>query len=901
MRTAQVALSGATADYDRLYTYLVPARLEGHIFVGSVVLVPFGRGERAPRVGVVVEQGEDPGDDVLAGEAQAGKARAGLKELLDAAPPETRLTDELVAIVRYLREATFCTWYEAVRAVLPHGAQHRPQRTETGWALQAHIRRHSETVYALCGGAAGGTPFGSSISAPPLSNTRCARVCPAPADGGAASSALDDVRAADAEQTAKPLTAKQQLVMDALADGPLPKAELLACCGVGPGVLDTLCKRGQIVAAQQDRAVVLDDFLLDGQEKPSAAQKQAPAARQQLPQLSPAQAQVAKELLARMGEDLPKPALLYGVTGSGKTSVFLHLVQAALDAGRTALVLVPEIGLTPQMIGQLRAAFGPAVAVQHSGLSHTERLLQWRAVRAGAARVVVGTRSAVFAPLDDIGLIVVDEEQERSYQSEQSPRYDAIEVARRRAGRHGALLLLASATPSVASYYGARAGRYTLHTLHTRYAGVPLPQVELVDMHDELMEGNAGLVSRRLAQATGEALAAGRQAIYLLNRRGYHRVGVCRACNTVLKCPDCSVPMVYHRGRGGGAPGRQAEGDAPSKAQAAALPADTEPAAALSLEETKNLWKRLAAETQAPAAAKILDEPEPEGAEEVGPGGRLLCHYCGHSLSPAPEICPECGGQMRYMGFGTQRLEEELAALFPDARVLRMDMDSTTRRGAHVGMLRAFGRGEYDILLGTQMVAKGLDFERVGLVGVIGIDSLLFAQGYRAYEQVFSLVTQVVGRSGRPGADGAAQRGVALIQSMDVGNPVLTLAAKQDYEAFYEQEIEFRRHALYPPLCGLCVVGFSAPVEAGAMASARAFAGFLASRAAEQPDIPLRVLGPAPMNVAQVAGSWRWRLTLKCRADAPFRALLQAAMDDWRRAGWSKKSALWVDFNADNI
>ena len=358
--------------------------------------------------------------------------------------------------------------------------------------------------------------------------------------------------------------------------------------------------------------------------------------------------------------------------------MFLKLIERCLALGRRALVLVPEISLTPQMILRLKSRFGRRVAVQHSALNHTERLLQWQMIQDGGADIVVGTRSAVFAPLENIGLVIIDEEQEHTYRSESAPRYAAHEVARQRAAENGSLLLLASATPSTESFYAARNGRTQLVRLTQRYGGNPLPSVQIVDMRAELASGNPREISLAMEDAIRRNLDAGKQTILLLNRRGYQTMAQCDDCREVLKCPKCSVPMVYHKA-----------------------------------------------------------------------GHKLLCHYCGTQLDPPPKTCPACGGRLLYRGFGTQKAEEELAQLFPEARVLRMDQDSTAAKDAHEKLLAKFARHEYDIMVGTQMVAKGLDFEDVTLVGVLGIDSLLFAQGFRAYETVFSLITQVVGRSGR--------------------------------------------------------------------------------------------------------------------------------------------------------
>lgn len=747
-----VAVSDATVYYDKLYTYAVPAPLQERVFVGSLVLVPFGRGKTRPRIGVAIE--------IAAEDRQDGR----IKQIWDVAPEEAALSDELLAIVRYLKEATFCTWYEAVRAALPYGAQYRVVQNDGQWALQAQVQRHTQQVYA----------------------------------------------AGDTAQTKK-ISAKQQAVLDCLRDGPVPRKELLEASGVGLGVLQTMVKNGLLLQDEQDKVLEVETEAAPQVEK------------QPLPVLTAAQNAVVQPLLQQMNRAEPQPSLLYGVTGSGKTPVFLHLAMQALQQGKGAMILVPEIGLTPQMLRQMRAIFGQQVAVLHSGLSNTERFLQWRRIRRGEAPVVVGTRSAVFAPLQNIGVLIVDEEQEHTYQSESAPRYDAVQVAKRRAARHGALLLLASATPAVADYYAAKQGKYQLFTLWERYGELPLPSVEMVDMREELMLGNASTLSKRLLDEIDATIQAGRQVILLLNRRGYQTVGMCRNCGTVIKCGDCSVPMVYHKA-----------------------------------------------------------------------GERLLCHYCGKSESPVPHICAECGGEIRYTGFGTQHAEEELTQRFPNTGILRMDMDSTSKKGAHGRMLSSFGRGEYDILLGTQMVAKGLDFEKVSLVGVIGIDSLLFSQGYRAYENVFSLVTQVVGRAGRAGMPGHA-----LIQTVDPQNPVLELAADQDYEAFYDQEIMFRKMGLYPPFCTLCTVGFVAKTEEDALAASRRFSQLLAGLAKAQTNMPLHILGPAPMQVMQVAGVYRYRLTLKCRMDAAFRALARRALEVYNEEKWPLKASAYFDFNAD--
>ena len=748
-KTVQVAVSNTAFHFDKLYSYLLMPDQENAVRVGSMVLVPFGKSSAA-RSGVVLGCDEVP-------------VSARLKAVFDVAPDSAALTPDLLKLALFLRERTFCTYYEAVRAILPYGALYRPALAADGVTpvLQKQLIRHTDNCYRL--------------------------VKPLPA---------------------KPRpTVKQMLATALLCPGPKRQAELEEH-GVSRAVLDNLCEKGILACDKVDKEIDLYDSI--------------PQTGEAI-ELTPEQQEAYEALLPHLLDDQPHTALLYGVTGSGKTLVFLKLIEQCLARGRTALVLVPEISLTPQMIWRLKAAFGKRVAVQHSALSHTERLLQWQMIQNGGADIVVGTRSAVFAPLARIGLIVIDEEQEHTYRSESAPRFSAREVAARRAADAGALLLLASATPSTESYQMAVSGRWQLVQLAHRYGGNPLPEVTLVDMRAELAAGNPGDISRALEDAIRANLAAGKQAILLLNRRGYQTVAVCEDCGKVLKCEKCSVPMVYHKA-----------------------------------------------------------------------AGQLLCHYCGSTIHPAPAKCPSCGGKLLYTGFGTQKAEEELGRLFPQARILRMDQDSTAAKNAHERLLAQFARHEYDILLGTQMVAKGLDFEDVTLVGVLGIDSLLFAQGFRAYENVFSLVTQVVGRSGR-----AASPGRAVIQTVDPGNAVLRLAAAQDYDAFFAQEIAFRRLSLYPPFCSLCMVGFSGTAEAAVASAAARFSVLLGQLAAKQPQLPLRVLGPAPCGIARINERYRYQLTVKCRNDSAFRALMRGVLEQYEQEKLPAKAAVILDMNAD--
>ena len=748
-KTVGVAVSNATFHFDKLYTYAVMPDQQDTVRLGSMVLVPFGRGSRA-RMGVV-----------LACDAEPESAK--LKFLFDVAPASACLTPELLRLVHFLKERTFCTYYEAVKAVIPYGAQYKPTVAEDGVTpvLQKQLVRHTENAYKLVG------------TLPP-----------------------------------KPRPTAKQLAAVALLAGGERTLSALEEKGISRAVLDNLCAKGVLECSKVNKSIDLYSSIPLKNEPILLTEEQQAAYDALLPGLEDA---------------APHSALLYGVTGSGKTLVFLKLIEHCLQIGRRALVLVPEISLTPQMILRLKSQFGKRVAVQHSALNHTERLLQWQMIQDGGADIVVGTRSAIFSPLENIGLVIIDEEQEHTYRSESAPRYSAHEVARQRAAENGALLLLASATPSTESYYAAQQGRTQLVRLTKRYGGNPLPKVQIVDMRAELASGNPREISLAMEDAIRHNLEAGKQTILLLNRRGYQTVAQCEDCREVLKCQKCSVPMVYHKS-----------------------------------------------------------------------AHKLLCHYCGSQLDPPPARCPACGGKLQYRGFGTQKAEEELAKLFPEARILRMDQDTTAAKDAHEKLLAKFARHEYDIMVGTQMVAKGLDFEDVTLVGVLGIDSLLFAQGFRAYETVFSLVTQVVGRSGR-----AKDPGFAIIQTTDPDNPVLNLAAAQDYDAFFEQEIAYRKLGLYPPFCGLCVVGFAGPKESEVARASARFAALLGRQAAKQPDLPLRVLGPTPGSIEKINDSYRYKLTVKCRNDRRFRDLIRETLTLYEQEKLPGKATVVVDLHSD--
>ena len=509
-------------------------------------------------------------------------------------------------------------------------------------------------------------------------------------------------------------------------------------------------------------------------------------------------------------------ALLCGVTGSGKTTIYIKLIADVIEAGKTAIVLVPEISLTPQMMSIFVSCFHDEVAVLHSALSVGERYDEWKRIKSGVVKVVIGTRSAIFAPLENIGLIVIDEEQEHTYKSEGSPRYHARDIAKYRCSHHDALLLLGSATPSVESMFSAQEGTYELVRLPDRYNERALPDVLIADLKEDIKQGNGGSIGRVLGGEIFENLRRGEQSILFINRRGASSVVSCGECGYTFSCPNCDVSMTYHSAN-----------------------------------------------------------------------GRLMCHYCGHSM-PEPELCPECGGRLKYIGAGTQKVEEELRERFNGARVLRMDADTITAANPHTKILRDFREGKADILLGTQMVAKGLDFPNVTLVGVVFADLSLYINDYRAHERTFSLITQVIGRAGRGGLSGRA-----VLQTMTPGHEVIRFASRQDYDGFYAHEIERRTAVGAPPVRSVITLAVSGLVEENVLRGCVRIRDSLRRYLEAEPDIT--ILGPAPAAVVRVNNRFRYRVTLMCRNTKLIRDTVAHTVREFSKDSKNRGVAVYAD------
>lgn len=802
---ALVAVEGVAYHYDKLFSYAVPDALCGAALPGARVVVPFGRSSGRRR-GVIVSLGRQDG----------GR----LKALLSV-PDETPLLDvQNLELAAFIKAQTFCTLYEALRLMLPVGADVRMTRTYRAAAVPpetlAMLLPEERRVFALLEG--GPVEQARLLEKADLPDTALPeelvrRGLLLAEDGAAQSAGAGEqmLRLAVSPEEArallegKTLTAKRRAVLQVLLDtGEMPVHAVCYTAGVTRAVVRALEKQG--VAAVYERRVFRSPLR---QTVPHVGR----------PVLSDAQRLAYEGLLTRYRQGA-SAALLYGVTGSGKTQVFLRLIEDVRADGRDVIVLVPEIALTPQAVARFYARFGEDIAVLHSGLSAGERMDEWQRVKDGRAHVVVGTRSAVFAPVARLGVLIMDEEQEHTYKSESSPRYHARDVARFRCAKSGAMLLLASATPSCESFYAARTGRYALFELPGRYGGGQLPPVLVVDMKTELQDGNDGPLSRTLVQELRRNLENGEQSILLLNRRGFNTFVSCPSCGYVFTCPHCSIALTYHSAN-----------------------------------------------------------------------GRMMCHTCGYS-APRPAACPSCGAStVRFSGSGTQKAEHLLEEIFPQARILRMDMDTTAGRFAHERLFDAFGRGEYDMLVGTQMVAKGLDFPNVTLVGVLSADQSLYSGDYRAAERTFSLLTQVVGRAGRGRLSGRA-----VIQTQTPENETIRLAAAQDYGAFYLHEMALRQSLLYPPFCDICEIGFSGGDEPAVQALAQAFLERL-RQALPASGLPVRVLGPSPAAVVKVKNRYRYKIIMKCKNDRRLRALVSGLLIEFGKQKTARGMAVFADIN----
>ncbi|MEA4932255.1 MAG: primosomal protein N' [Lawsonibacter sp.] len=779
-KVAKIAVSKAIYTIDKPYDYLIPAKLESSLQPGMRVLVPFGAGNRGSD-GIVLSIREEP---------SGGQARKELLAQLDETPV---LDHNAIQLALWMRERYFCTLYDCVKAMLPAGLYFSLRDCVT---LKPGIDR--EETKKASGGLAGVAQLLDLLDTWGGSGTmEQIRLAFGVRDPNPAIHRLIDLGAAVLETSSQRSVGDKTERIAVLA---IPAEDAMAI--VSPrrksaplrySVTELLCSLGSASAKELCYFTGASTPTIKSLEKSGILrlEKQEVFRRAPPEEVEPAAAPVLNEEQQRAFEGMdhlaqletPAAALLYGVTGSGKTQIYIRLIQRALERGKKAMVLVPEIVLTPQLLRIFTSHFGTKIAVLHSSLRAGERYDEWKRVRNGFADVVIGTRSAVFAPLDPIGLIILDEEQESSYKSENAPRYHARDVAKYRCVQHGALLVLGSATPSVETMQQAQSGACHLFELKNRYNRKALPQVLIADMKEELRQGNATSISRVLQRELEANLKRGEQSILFLNRRGASRMVSCWECGAVPECPRCSVKLTYHSAN-----------------------------------------------------------------------GRLMCHHCGHS-QPMPPVCPSCGGMLNFIGVGTQRVQEELEDLFPGTEVLRMDTDTVSAAHPHEELLDRFQNRKVPILVGTQMVAKGLDFENVTLVGVVAPDLSLYVDDFRAGERTFSLLTQVVGRAGR-----GDKQGRAVIQTYTPNNDVICFAARQDYDNFFRAEVPLRRLRGYPPFSDIVVLTASGLEEGGVL---RCCVRLRQALEAELLSIGnWQILGPAPAAVAKVNNRYRYRLTL---------------------------------------
>lgn len=810
----KVAVSAAPYSIDKPYSYLVPESLAAAAVPGVRVMVPFGRGNKESE-GLILARVQEP-------KLPGSKA---IRQILDSEPV---LDKAGIDLALWMRGRYFCTVFEAVKTILPAGLWYGLREI---WSLAMEPETARSAAVGIPGAwqvldlleKQGGKAdirvlrdvLGDGAEKP-LKAMKKAEIlaCETDAKRKIADKSHRMVELAVNTEDAYALTeskrrsapARYEVVNFLATAGRTPAAEVSYYTGASARTLKAMEKAGLIAFSEEEelRVPSLDDV----EPGPEIV-------------LNEEQQRAFEEILGRVQAEKPSVTLLHGVTGSGKTQVYLRLVQETLALGKTAMVLVPEIVLTPQMMRKFSSYFGSRVAMLHSSLKMTERYDQWKRIRRGEVDVVLGTRSALFAPLKNLGLIIMDEEQEGSYQSENVPRYDAREVAKYLCVREKAALVFGSATPTVETAWAAEQGSYQKALLRRRYNENALPEVLIADLRQEILNGNPGLISTPLRQELEKNLAAGEQSILFLNRRGSSRMLLCGECGYVPQCPRCSTAMTYHSAN-----------------------------------------------------------------------GRLMCHYCGHS-EPAADTCPECGGWMKHVGAGTQKVEEELRELFPEAGILRMDADTTA--GGHEEILQTFERERVPILLGTQMVAKGLDFENVTLVGVLSADISLYVDNYRAAERTFSLLTQVVGRAGRGGKTGRA-----VIQTYTPGNDVIRCAARQDYDAFYESEIRMRRLRRYPPFADLFTVTVSGTEEGRVLRAAVSVRETL-RQLCRRPELAAgepEVLGPAPAPVVKVNNRFRYRCTLVGKNDKATREMLAWLQKDFAKDSANRGMNLFVDHNA---
>lgn len=807
---AEIYVDNTSITFDKTYDYVIPQNMSDKIFVGQRVLIPFGRINKK-RVGYVRKI-----KSCL--EAQVNKLKP-ISSIVDTFPC---LSDEMIGLADYMADRAFCTFSDAVKPMLPPGigiklyAEYSigenvdfSSLSDDEMLIIKMLNASDEPLKAEYLLSNCGLNHDSDIlekltkSGHITKRDEFRRVI-----GDATVKMIRLCEDYDSEQSGIALSAKRKSVADFLLQcGTATVKEVCYFTGVTQSVLDGLVRLN--IAEYFEDEVYRNPYEYNGNGNRTPIELNC-------------EQQAAYDGL----EKTIGPALLFGVTGSGKTQVFLKLIDKTLESGRSVIVMVPEIALTPQTISIFQNRYGNRVAVLHSAMSVGQRTDEWKRIKNHDVDIAVGTRSAIFAPFDNLGLIVMDEEHEHTYKSEGTPRYHARDMAIYRAKYNNCLFCMASATPSVGTFCKAKSGKIPMFTLKNRYGNVNLPVVQIVNMRENYKKGEFSSFSPQLKEVLVDRFSKNKQSILLLNRRGYRAFVSCSSCGTVSTCPNCSISLTYHNAN-----------------------------------------------------------------------NRLMCHYCGYSEGYSGK-CKHCGNDnIKLMGYGTQAAQEELAQLLPDARILRMDADTTMARFSHEKKLGAFARHEYDIMIGTQMVAKGLNFPDVTLVGVINADQSLYSGDYKSSENTFSLLTQVIGRSGR-----GSEPGIAVIQTISPDSEIVRLSAQQDYEAFYETEILSRKYLIYPPYCDLAVIGFSGADRDKVSAVSKCFFDKLvAAIESEYNDQKIIILGPSVCAVPKISGKYRYRIIIKCKNSKRFRAMIRELLISSMKSGKYKEVSVFADINPESI
>ena len=825
---AKIAVEKVKYNFDILYSYTIPDAYLSDVKIGSRVLVPFGK-QDTKRQGIIFNLVEKTDTDNLS-------AIKNILMLID----ETPLIDiKTIELVKWIKNMYYSTYFEILKLFLPFGTDMNPkvEYKIDSQKLKSLFNTLSNDEINLINNISNcDTIKVSDIQKLEIKNYKkifnellkkeiiYVNKIVTKNVGEKLLKVVELNNGFEKDyNSVKSLTNKQKTVCEYITNnGKSTVKEICYYTGVGKSVIYTMVKNGILkysdIIKKIDYTNVngTNNFLRDKQDK----QNVKPI------QLSEPQNKVYNQILSKYNEFKYNVSLLHGVTGSGKTIIFFKLIDYVLTLNKNIIFMVPEIALTTQMINTFKNRYGNDVAVIHSGLSKINRMHEWQNIKNNKTRIIIGTRSAVFSPCKNLGLIIIDEEHEHTYKSESNPRFDAKNIAKVRCRQNDCMLLLSSATPSIESYFKTQIGNYNLFSLESRYGNAKLPQVEIVDMNEEVKKGNIFNFSKHLIDSINKNIDNNYQTILLLNRRGYNTFIKCRVCNEVIMCPNCNISLNYHKAN-----------------------------------------------------------------------NRLMCHYCGYSENFI-DRCPKCfSKRILYLGSGTQKLETELEKLIPRAKILRVDADTITAENSYKEKFDSFLRNDYNIIVGTQMVAKGLNFPNVTLVGVISVDQALYNSDFRSYEKTFSLITQVVGRSGR-----GEHSGKAIIQTFTPENEVLHMAANQDYKSFYESEISIRKAMLYPPFADICMIGFSSENEKSTFnASMEMFEIIKNTATSDYPNIPLRIFKPTIANVNKICNKYRYKIVLKCKNNKIFREMMSKVIIQYENQSKYKNVNVFIDTNPDTI